>query len=109
MYAPADLAADPPVRQLPTYWGGEAVYWQHCESSPYLAARPRSPGTPSVVTALLDLTPPDQKAHSIFPSIIHVLTGRALGHEPADADLSHRSPVPSERTESIVANASGGC
>lgn len=90
------------IHRLLTYWGGEAIYWQHCEGSPDLAAKLRGLGTPSVVTALLDLTPPGQKRHSIFPSVIHVLTGKALGHEPADADVFYRSPIPPQWIESIV-------
>ncbi|MFE7451482.1 hypothetical protein [Streptomyces griseus] len=41
------------VHRLLTYWGGEAIYWQHCEGSPALATKLRSLGVPSVVTALL--------------------------------------------------------
>lgn len=90
------------IHRLLTYWGGEAIYWQHCEGSPVLAAKLRSLGTPSVVTALLDLTTRGQEGHSVFPSVIHVLAGKALGHESADADVFYRSPIPPERIESIV-------
>uniref|UniRef100_UPI002F918A1B hypothetical protein n=1 Tax=Streptomyces virginiae TaxID=1961 RepID=UPI002F918A1B len=90
------------VRRLLTYWGGEAIYWQHCEGSPALADKLRSLGTPSVVTALLDLTTPVQEKHSVFKSIVHAFAGKALGHEPADADVFYRSPIPPQRIESIV-------
>lgn len=90
------------IHRLLTYWGGEAVYWQHCEGSPALAGKLRSLGVPSVVTALLDLAAPAQERHSVFPSVVHVFVGKALGHEPADADVFYRSPIPPQRIESIV-------
>ncbi|MEU7028851.1 hypothetical protein AB0A60_19445 [Streptomyces sp. NPDC046275] len=90
------------IYRLLTYWGGEAIYWQHCEGSPALAAKLHILGAPSVVTALLDLTTPAQEGHSIFPSVVHVFVGKALGHEPADADVFYRAPIPPERIESIV-------
>lgn len=93
------------IRRLLTYWGGEAIYWQHCEGSPALAVKLRSLGTPSVVTALLDLTTSIQEEHSVFKSVVHVFVGKALGHEPADADVLYRSPIPPQRIESIVTPA----
>jgi hypothetical protein len=90
------------IHRLLTYWGGEAIYWQHCEGSPALAAKLRSLGAPSVVTALLDLAVPVQEGHSVFPSVVHVFVGKALGYEPADADVLYRAPIPPERIESIV-------
>jgi hypothetical protein len=90
------------IDQLLTYWGGEAIYWRHCEGSPALAAKLRSLGAPSVVTALLDLATPVLEGHRVFPSVAHVFVGKALGHEPADADVLYRAPVPPERIESIV-------
>ncbi|MFB7345540.1 hypothetical protein ACFCZ6_36430 [Streptomyces hydrogenans] len=90
------------IHRLLTYWGGEAIYWQHCEGSPALAAKLRSLGTPSVVTALLDLATPAQEGHSVFPSVVHVFVGKALGHAPADADVFYTSPIPPQRIESIV-------
>ncbi|MGW3387355.1 hypothetical protein [Streptomyces cinereoruber] len=90
------------IHRLLTYWGGEAIYWQHCEGSPALAAKLRSLGVPSVVTALLDLATPVPEGHNVFPSVVHVFVGKALGHEPADADVLYRSPIPPQRIESIV-------
>ncbi|MFJ2572285.1 hypothetical protein ACIOYT_18005 [Streptomyces halstedii] len=90
------------IHRLLTYWGGEAIYWRHCEGSPALATKLRSLGVPSVVTALLDLATPDQERPSIFPSLIHVFVGTALGHDPADADVHYTSPIPPQRIESIV-------
>ncbi|MEU6935635.1 hypothetical protein ABZ943_02790 [Streptomyces rubiginosohelvolus] len=90
------------IYRLLTYWGGEAIYWQHCEGSPALAAKLRSLGVPSVVTALLDLAAPGQEWPSIFPSLVHVFVGKALGHDPADADVFYKSPIPPQRIESIV-------
>ncbi|MFE2561603.1 hypothetical protein ACFXGT_37465 [Streptomyces sp. NPDC059352] len=89
------------IHRLLTYWGGEAICWQHCEGSPALAAKLRSLGTPSVVTALLDLTTHGQEAHSIF-------AGKALEQEPADADVFYRSPIPPQRIESIVSPGDPG-
>ncbi|MFD5110063.1 hypothetical protein [Streptomyces cinereoruber] len=90
------------IYRLLTYWGGEAIYWQHCEGSPALADKLRSLGAPSVVTALLDLTVPVRERHSVFPSVVHVFVSKALGHEPTDADILYRSPIPPQRIESIV-------
>ncbi|NGO87937.1 hypothetical protein GPA20_31135 [Streptomyces sp. 196(2019)] len=90
------------IHRLLTHWGGEAIYWQHGEGSPALAAKLRSLGVPSVVTALLDLAAPGQERPSIFPSLVHVFAGKALGHEPADADVHYTSPIPPQRIESIV-------
>ncbi|MGW4699703.1 hypothetical protein [Streptomyces sp. NPDC004285] len=88
--------------QLLSYWGGEAIYWQHCEGNPDLAEKLRSLGAPAIVTALLDFTAPGAGAHRIFPSMVHVLVGKALGHEPADADVLYRASIPPQRIESIV-------
>lgn len=90
------------IHRLLAYRGGEAIYWQHCEGSPDLATKLRSLGVPSVVTALLELAAPGQERHSVSPSLVHVFVGKALGHEPADADVFYRSPVPPQRIESIV-------
>ncbi|WP_405417529.1 hypothetical protein [Streptomyces microflavus] len=90
------------IHRLLTYWGGEAIYWQHCEGSPGLADKLRSLGVPSVVTVLLDLAAPGQQRPSIFPSLVHVFVGKALGHDPADADVFYKSPIPPQRIESIV-------
>lgn len=90
------------IHRLLTYWGGEAIYWQHCEGSPALATKLRSLGVPSVVTALLNLAAPGQQRPSVFPSVVHVFVGKALGYEPADADVFYRSPIPAQRIESIV-------
>ncbi|MET7636783.1 hypothetical protein ACWCW2_41545 [Streptomyces sp. NPDC001773] len=90
------------IHRLLSYWGGEAIYWKHCEGAPEVAAKLRSLGTPAIVTALLDFTAPGVGTHQVFPSLIHVLVGKALGHEPADADVLYRAPIPSQRIESIV-------
>ncbi|MEU5288512.1 hypothetical protein AB0G97_31545 [Streptomyces sp. NPDC020755] len=90
------------IHRLLTYWGGEAIYWQHCEGSPALATKLRNLGASSVVTALLDLAAPGQERSSIFPSLVHVFVGKALGHEPADADVFYKSPIPPQRIESIL-------
>ncbi|MFD3997168.1 hypothetical protein [Streptomyces sp. NPDC058583] len=91
------------IHRLLTCWGGETIFWQHCEGSPALAAKLRSLGTPSVVTALLAFLAPGRESHSVFPSVIHVFTGKALAHQPADADVFYRSPIPPQRIESIDA------
>ncbi|MFD7859044.1 hypothetical protein ACFV6B_32885 [Streptomyces microflavus] len=90
------------IHRLLTYWGGEAIYRQHCEGSPALAAKLRNLGVPSVVTALLDLAAPGQERPSVFLSVVHVFVGKALGHDPADADVYYKSPIPPQRIESIV-------
>ncbi|MFZ4283051.1 hypothetical protein [Streptomyces rhizosphaericola] len=90
------------IHRLLTYWGGEAIYWQHCEGSPALATKLRSLGVPSVVSALLDLATPGRQRPSIFPSLVHVFVGKALGHDPADADVFYKSSIPPQRIESIV-------
>ncbi len=88
--------------RLLSCWGGEAIYWQHCESDRDLAPELRSLGAPAVVTALLDFTVPGEGLHRVFPSVLHVLVGKALGWEPADADVFYRAPIPPHRIESIV-------
>ncbi|MEV6857449.1 hypothetical protein AB0M89_27025 [Streptomyces microflavus] len=90
------------IHRLLTYWGGEAIYRQHGEGSPALATKLRSLGVPSVVTALLDLAAAGQQRPSIFPSLVHVFVGKALGHDPANADVFYESPIPLQRIESIV-------
>lgn len=55
-----------------------------------------------VVTALLDLAVPGRQRPSIFPSLVHVFVGKALGHGPADADVHYTSPIPPQRIESVV-------
>ncbi|MFE5097747.1 hypothetical protein ACFRCI_47705 [Streptomyces sp. NPDC056638] len=87
---------------LLSYWGGEAIYWKHCEGTPELAARLGSLGTPAIVTALLDFTAPGVGAHRVFPSLVHVLVGEALSYEAADADVLYRAPISPQRIESIV-------
>ncbi|WP_406340590.1 hypothetical protein [Streptomyces sp. NBC_01578] len=90
------------IHRLLSYWGGESIYWKHCEGAPEVAAKLRSLGTPAIVTALLDFTAPGVGTRQVFPSLIHVFVGKALGHEPADADVLYRAPIPSQRIESIV-------
>lgn len=70
--------------------------------APALAAKLRSLGVPSVATALLDLAAAGQERPSIFPSLVHVFVSKALGHDPADADVFYESPIPPQRIESIV-------
>ncbi|WP_405772969.1 hypothetical protein [Streptomyces sp. NBC_01538] len=88
--------------RLLSYWGGEAIYWNHCDTDRDLAPKLQSLGTPVIVTALLDLATPAASRHLIFPSMVHVLVGKALGYGPADADVFYRAPIPAYRIESIV-------
>ncbi|MET9694147.1 hypothetical protein ABZY81_37930 [Streptomyces sp. NPDC006514] len=67
------------LHRLLSYWGGEAICWQHCESDQELAAKLRSLGSPSIVTALLDLTAPSAGPHFVYPAMVHLLVGKALG------------------------------
>ncbi|MFE3905917.1 hypothetical protein ACFXPY_38065 [Streptomyces sp. NPDC059153] len=90
------------IHPLLSYWGGEAIYWKHCEGTPALAAKLGSLGTPAIVTALLDFTALGVGAHRVFPSLVHVLVGKALSYEAADADVLYRAPIPPQRIESIV-------
>jgi hypothetical protein len=89
------------IHRLLSYWGGEAIYRKH-EGAPEVAALLRSLGAPAIVTALLDFADPGVGTHQVFPSVIHVLVGKALGHEQADADVLYRAAIPPQRIESIV-------
>ncbi|MCX5232935.1 hypothetical protein [Streptomyces sp. NBC_00233] len=88
--------------RLLSYWGGEAIYWRHCQGNPALAGKLRSLGTPMIVTALLDLSALGPEEHGVFPPMINVLVGKELGHEPASADVLYRAPIPPTQIESIV-------
>lgn len=90
------------IHRLLTYRGGEAIYWQHCEGSPDLATKLRSLGVPSVVTALLELAAPGQERHSVFPSVVHVFVGKALG-------LSRPTPTCSTDRRSHPSGSSPSC
>lgn len=88
------------LHRLLSYWGGEAIYWRHCESAPALAQKLHSLGQPTMVTAFVDLS--DPQAHLIFRSLVHLFVGRALGNPKADAEVFYRAPIPSWRIESIA-------
>ncbi|MFD4862475.1 hypothetical protein [Streptomyces atratus] len=46
--------------------------------------------------------------HGVFPSVVRAFAGKALGHEPADADGFSKSPIPTQRIESIVSPGDAG-
>ncbi|MER7512142.1 hypothetical protein ABTX82_27855 [Streptomyces lavendulae] len=83
---------------LHRYWGGEAIYWKHCDTAPDIMQVLSSMGRPAVVTALIDLSDPK---HTLSPELTRVLVGKALGADRADADVFHLSPVPPARIEAI--------
>lgn len=92
------------IHRLLTYWGGEAIYWQHCEGSPALAGKLRSLGVPSVVTILLELAAPGPEAAQCLPfrrpRVRRQGPGPRAGRrrrvlqiaDPAPADRVHRVP-----------------
>ncbi|MCX5097492.1 hypothetical protein OOK36_54530 [Streptomyces sp. NBC_00365] len=43
------------VWRLLSFWGGEAIYWQHCDDHDGVAQKLRSLGRPALVTACVDL------------------------------------------------------
>ncbi|MFE5098081.1 hypothetical protein ACFRCI_49700 [Streptomyces sp. NPDC056638] len=59
-------------------------------------------GTSAIVTTLLDLSASGSMTHGVVPSVVRAFAGKALGHEPADADGFSKSPIPTQRIESVV-------
>ncbi|MFM9633213.1 MULTISPECIES: hypothetical protein [Streptomyces] len=57
-------------------------------------------GKPAVITALVDLS--DPRAHSVFTALPNLFVGKALGIQPAHAEVFYRFAVPAEHIESIV-------
>ncbi|MGW3312086.1 hypothetical protein ACWDG9_36510 [Streptomyces sp. NPDC001073] len=88
------------VWRLLTFWGGEAIYWHHCDDGEGIAPRLRALGRPALVTAYVDLASPG--THSVFKSVIHTFVGKALGYAPANADVFYRNPIPPHHVESIA-------
>ncbi|MFD8079533.1 hypothetical protein ACFV3E_43770 [Streptomyces sp. NPDC059718] len=54
------------VSRLLSFWGGEAIYWHHCDDHAGVAQKLRSLGRPALVTAYVDLDSPGQ--HRVFKS-----------------------------------------
>ncbi|MET8413046.1 hypothetical protein ABZV34_34150 [Streptomyces sp. NPDC005195] len=88
------------VWRLLSFWGGEAVYWRHCDAGTGVTQRLRSLGRPALVTAYVDLASPGK--HLVFRSVIHTFVGKAIGYEPANADVLYRNAIPSQHIESIA-------
>jgi hypothetical protein len=86
--------------RLLSFWGGEAIYWQHCDDPADLAQRLRCLGRPTLVTAYVDLANPDR--HLVFKSVVHTFVGKAIGYTPANADVLYRNAIPPQHIESVV-------
>ncbi|AEN07976.1 hypothetical protein GA0115235_100939 [Streptomyces sp. DpondAA-F4a] len=86
--------------RLLSFWGGEAIYWQHCDDHAGVAQRLRSLGRPALVTAYVDLASPGR--HLVFKSVVHTFVGKAIGHTPANADVLYRNAIPPQHIESIA-------
>lgn len=85
--------------RLLSYWGGEALY-AYFEKDPDLAPTLRSLGRPTLITALIDLSDPDQ--HLTYGPLTRLLAAKALGDEEEFSDVFHRAPVPPEQIESLA-------
>ncbi|MEU1601148.1 hypothetical protein ABZ468_52820 [Streptomyces sp. NPDC005708] len=83
-----------------SFWGGEAIYWRHCDDSTGVAQKLRSLGRPALVTAYVDLASPGR--HLVFKSVIHTFVGKAIGYAPANADVLYRNAIPPQHIESIA-------
>ncbi|MFJ5105214.1 hypothetical protein [Streptomyces sp. NPDC088554] len=86
--------------RLLSFWGGEAIYWQHCDDPAGLAQRLRCLGRPTLVTAYVDLASPGR--HLVFKSVVHTFVGKAIGYAPANADVLYRNAIPPQHIESIA-------
>lgn len=86
--------------RLLSFWGGEAIYWQHCDDHAGVAQRLRSLGRPALVTAYVDLASPGR--HLVFKSVVHTFVGKAIGYAPANADVLYRNAIPPQHIESIA-------
>ncbi|WP_150133724.1 hypothetical protein [Streptomyces hyaluromycini] len=85
--------------RLLAHWGGESLYAYH-EQDPDLAGVLRNLGKPAVVTALIDLS--DPRAHSVYTALPNLFVGKALGTQPAHAEVFYRFAIPAEHIESIA-------
>jgi hypothetical protein len=88
------------VWRLLSFWGGEAIYWQHCDDHVGVAQKLRSLGRPALVTAYVDLAGPDR--HPVFKSVVHTFVGKALGYASANADVHYPNAIPPQHIESIA-------
>lgn len=88
------------VWRLLSFWGGEAIYWQHCDDADGIAQRLRCLGRPALVTAYVDLASPGR--HLVFKSVVHTFVGKAIGYAPANADVLYRNAIPPQHIESIA-------
>ncbi|MET8248684.1 hypothetical protein ABZV31_32440 [Streptomyces sp. NPDC005202] len=86
--------------RLLSFWGGEAIYWQHCDEPDGIAQRLRRLGRPTLVTAYVDLASPGR--HLVFKSVVHTFVGKAIGYAPANADVLYRNAIPPQHIESIA-------
>ncbi|WP_314223571.1 hypothetical protein [Streptomyces zaehneri] len=87
------------VWRLLSFWGGEAIYWRHCDDPGGVAQKLSALGRPALVTAHLDLSSP---RHSVFKSVVHTFVGKAIGYAPANADVLYRNVIPPQHIESIA-------
>ncbi|UXY24937.1 hypothetical protein N8I84_41590 (plasmid) [Streptomyces cynarae] len=88
------------VWRLLSFWGGEAIYWRHCDDHAGVAQRLRSLGRPTLVTAYVDLASPGR--HLVFKSVVHTFVGKAIGYAPANADILYRNAIPPQHIESVA-------
>ncbi|MEV6840029.1 hypothetical protein AB0N17_36995 [Streptomyces sp. NPDC051133] len=88
------------VWRLLSFWGGEAIYWQHCDDHAGVAQKLGSLGRPALVTAYVDLASPGR--HLVFKSVVHTFVGKAIGYTPANADVLYRNAIPPQHIESIA-------
>jgi hypothetical protein len=79
------------------YWGGEAMFKASMEVRPILA----NLGTPSIITASLDLADPEQP-HSFFPALHNVFVAATMRLEDASCDVFFRSAIPGSSIERIA-------
>jgi hypothetical protein len=86
-------------RPLLGTWGGEGMYMS--SGAVPLRQRLRTLGSPTTVTALLDLSP-GRSRHLVFPALHKVFIGAVLGLPDVGADVFYRAPIPPEHIESVV-------